>query len=126
MARWPSTAKIFLKPDGSLIARGDALVQTDLADTLDAIAKRRPARVLRRADRRQDRRRGARRRRPDDARRPEELPAVERVPVRGTYRGYDIVSMPPPSSGGVVLIEMLNILEGYLDLARRRRAADCI
>jgi gamma-glutamyltranspeptidase/glutathione hydrolase len=36
--------------------------------------------------------------------------------VRGTYRGYDIVSMPPPSSGGVHLIEMLNILEGY-DLA---------
>jgi gamma-glutamyltranspeptidase/glutathione hydrolase len=33
--------------------------------------------------------------------------------VRGTYRGYDIVSMPPPSSGGVELIEMLNILEGY-------------
>ena len=37
---------------------------------------------------------------------------VERAPVRGTYRGYDIVSMPPPSSGGVHLIEMLNILEG--------------
>ena len=36
--------------------------------------------------------------------------AVERVPVRGSYRGYDIVSMPPPSSGGVDLIEMLNIL----------------
>jgi gamma-glutamyltranspeptidase/glutathione hydrolase len=42
--------------------------------------------------------------------------AVERVPVRGTYRGYDIISMPPPSSGGVALVEMLNILEGY-DLA---------
>ena len=39
--------------------------------------------------------------------------AVERPPVRGSYRGYDIVSMPPPSSGGVHLIEMLNILEGY-------------
>ena len=36
--------------------------------------------------------------------------------MRGTYRGYDIISMPPPSSGGVALIEMLNILEGY-DLA---------
>jgi gamma-glutamyltranspeptidase / glutathione hydrolase len=42
--------------------------------------------------------------------------AVERTPVRGSYRGYDIVSMPPPSSGGVELIEMLNILDGY-DLA---------
>jgi gamma-glutamyltranspeptidase/glutathione hydrolase len=39
--------------------------------------------------------------------------AVEREAVRGTYRGYDIVAMPPPSSGGVHLIEMLNILEGF-------------
>jgi gamma-glutamyltranspeptidase/glutathione hydrolase len=45
---------------------------------------------------------------------------VERAPVRGTYRGYDIVSMPPPSSGGVHLIEMLNILEGY-DLGKLGR-----
>jgi gamma-glutamyltranspeptidase/glutathione hydrolase len=39
--------------------------------------------------------------------------AKEREPVRGHYRGYEVVSMPPPSSGGAVLIEMLNILEGY-------------
>ncbi|PJA97764.1 MAG: gamma-glutamyltransferase [Ignavibacteriales bacterium CG_4_9_14_3_um_filter_30_11] len=38
---------------------------------------------------------------------------VEREPVIGTYRGYKIVSMPPPSSGGIALIEMLNILENY-------------
>ena len=37
--------------------------------------------------------------------------AKERAPVRGTYRGFEIISMPPPSSGGVALIEMLNILE---------------
>jgi len=37
----------------------------------------------------------------------------EREPVRGTYRGYEIVSAPPPSSGGIALIELLNILEGY-------------
>ena len=43
-----------------------------------------------------------------------------RTPVRGTYRGYDIISMPPPSSGGVHLIEMLNILEGY-DFAKLSR-----
>jgi gamma-glutamyltranspeptidase/glutathione hydrolase len=41
----------------------------------------------------------------------------EREPIRGTYRGYDIISAPPPSSGGVALIEILNILEGY-DLAK--------
>jgi gamma-glutamyltranspeptidase / glutathione hydrolase len=41
----------------------------------------------------------------------------EREPVRGTYRGYEIISAPPPSSGGTVLVESLNILEGY-DLAK--------
>jgi gamma-glutamyltranspeptidase / glutathione hydrolase len=39
--------------------------------------------------------------------------ARERKPIHGTYRGFDIYSMPPPSSGGIALVEMLNILEGY-------------
>jgi gamma-glutamyltranspeptidase/glutathione hydrolase len=39
--------------------------------------------------------------------------AKERQPVRGNYRGHEVISMPPPSSGGAVLIQMLNILEGY-------------
>jgi gamma-glutamyltranspeptidase/glutathione hydrolase len=39
--------------------------------------------------------------------------AKERTPVRGNYRGHEIISMPPPSSGGAVLVEMLNILEGF-------------
>jgi gamma-glutamyltranspeptidase/glutathione hydrolase len=43
----------------------------------------------------------------------------EREVVRGSYRGYDIISAPPPSSGGTALIEILNILEGY-DLAKYR------
>jgi gamma-glutamyltranspeptidase/glutathione hydrolase len=43
--------------------------------------------------------------------------AKERTPLRGNYRGHDIISMPPPSSGGAVLIQMLNILEGY-DLSK--------
>jgi len=42
--------------------------------------------------------------------------AQERTPIHGTYRGYDIISMPPPSSGGTALVEMLNVLEGF-DLA---------
>ena len=48
--------------------------------------------------------------------------AKERAPLRTTYRGYEIISMPPPSSGGAVLIEMLNILEGY-DLGKMNWAA---
>ncbi len=43
--------------------------------------------------------------------------AIRRAPIRGAYRGHEILSMPPISSGGTALIEMLNILEGY-DLAR--------
>lgn len=39
--------------------------------------------------------------------------AIERQPVRGHYRGYEVVSMPPPSSGGIHIIEILNILEQY-------------
>ncbi len=42
--------------------------------------------------------------------------AKERVPIQGTYRGFEVTSMPPPSSGGIAIVEMLNMLEGY-DLA---------
>lgn len=52
--------------------------------------------------------------------------AKERQPIRGAYRGYGIISMPPPSSGGIVLVEMLNMLEGF-DVGRMgpRSAARC-
>lgn len=50
--------------------------------------------------------------------------AKERQPVIGTYRGYHIVSMPPPSSGGTVLIEMLNMLEAYGELPKINPQAD--
>jgi gamma-glutamyltranspeptidase/glutathione hydrolase len=43
----------------------------------------------------------------------EKYEAKERTPVRGTYRGYEILGMPPPSSGGIAVVQMLNILEGY-------------
>jgi gamma-glutamyltranspeptidase/glutathione hydrolase len=111
--KWPSSAKVFLKSDGQSYAQGDKLVQTDLADTLEAIAKSGPRAfyqgpiaekiasavrsaggVMTAADLKSYR-------------------AVERTPLRGRYHGYDIVSMPPPSSGGTHLIEILNILEGY-------------
>ena len=50
----------------------------------------------------------------------------ERAPIRGSYRGYDIISMPPPSSGGVALVQMLNILEGYDLRAMRHNSAPYI
>jgi len=47
----------------------------------------------------------------------EKYQPMEREPITGNYRGYEIVSMPPPSSGGIALVELLNILENY-DLAK--------
>jgi gamma-glutamyltranspeptidase/glutathione hydrolase len=49
-----------------------------------------------------------------------------RVPLRGTYRGYDVLAMPPISSGGTALIEMLNILEGYDLKAKGFGSADTV
>jgi gamma-glutamyltranspeptidase/glutathione hydrolase len=46
--------------------------------------------------------------------------ARERAPIRGTYRGFEIISMAPPSSGGVTLVETLNVLEGYWSSPRKR------
>jgi gamma-glutamyltranspeptidase/glutathione hydrolase len=113
LAHWPASARIFSRADGTSLQEGDRLVQTDLAATLTAIAEQGPhgfyegpvAEKLTAGIR--------------DAggiMTTEDLKsysAVIRAPVRGSYRGYDIVSMPLPSSGGVVLVEMLNILEGF-------------
>jgi gamma-glutamyltranspeptidase / glutathione hydrolase len=116
LARWPSSAQIFLKPDGTTLAAGDRLVQPDLANTLAAIAKDGPrafyeGTIAEKIAASVQAAGGVMT--VDDLK---NYHAVERAPMRGTYRGYDIVSMAPPSSGGVALIEMLNILEGY-DLA---------
>src|SRR5262249_29448312 len=46
--------------------------------------------------------------------------AKERKPIHGTYRGYDVYGPPPPSSGGICLVEMLNILENF-DLRKHGR-----
>src|SRR5437868_10890988 len=113
LVRWPASAKIFSRADGTSLRQDDTLVQTDLAATLVAIAEQGPrgfyegpvAEKLAAAVR--------------DAggiMTSEDLKsyqAIVRVPVRGSYRGYDILAMPQPSSGGVVLLETLNILEGF-------------
>ena len=113
MARWPSTAKLFLKADGSLIARGTLLVQTDLAATLESISKQGPRAFYEGpvADKISAAVRDAGGLMTSDDLK--NYKAVERPVLRGNYRGYSIVSMPPPSSGGVVLLEMLNVLEGF-------------
>jgi gamma-glutamyltranspeptidase/glutathione hydrolase len=111
--RYPSSARIFLKADGSVYEPGEIWTQPDLAATLERIQRRGKAGFYRGvtatllADFMQEN--GGIITLADL----ERYEAVEREPVRGTYRGYEIVSMPPPSSGGVALIEMLNTLEGY-------------
>src|SRR5471032_1375417 len=120
LARWPSSSGILLKNGGQPLEAGDRLIQFDLADTLRSIAREGPRAFYqgRTAARIADavRKAGGIMTKEDLA----SYQAIERPVVRGTYRGYDIVSMPPPSSGGVHLIEMLNILEGY-DLAKLGR-----
>jgi gamma-glutamyltranspeptidase/glutathione hydrolase len=115
LGKFPESRRIFQR-DGNYYQPGEIFRQPDLARTLERIAAK-----------------------PDDfyhGALAKELAAAmqkggglitaddlahyevkEREPVRGTYRGYEIISAPPPSSGGTVLIESLNILEGY-DLAK--------
>jgi gamma-glutamyltranspeptidase / glutathione hydrolase len=119
LGRWPSTATIFFNGDKPL-REGERLYQFDLADTLRAVAEKgasafyegRIARQIADAVHAAGGIMTA-----DDLK---NYRAIERPVVRGSYRGYDIASMPPPSAGGVHLIEMLNILEGY-DLAKLGR-----
>ncbi len=109
----PLLARIFLRPDGTPFQPGDRMIQTDLADTLAAIAADGPAAFY-------------------AGRIPAAVEAASRAgggiitaadftayrvnqaaPLRCSYRGYVFHSAPPPSSGGTTLCEILNILEGY-------------
>jgi gamma-glutamyltranspeptidase/glutathione hydrolase len=113
LARWPTAAKIFSRADGSPLREGDRLFQTDLAATLEAIAAQ-GARGFYEGPVADKLANGIRDAggiiTGDDLK---SYQAVEREPMRGSYRGYDIIAMPLPSSGGVVLLETLNILEGF-------------
>ncbi len=112
-SRWPAAAKIFSRPDGSSLREGDSLVQTDLAVTLSAIAAQ-GSRGFYQGPVAEKLAAGVREAggimTVDDLK---SYQPVIRTPVRGSYRGFEIISMPPPSSGGVVLLETLNILEGF-------------
>jgi gamma-glutamyltranspeptidase/glutathione hydrolase len=115
LAKFPESKRIFQR-DGNYYKPGEIFRQPDLARTLDRIAKNpddfyrgQMARELTSAIQR-----GGGLITTDDLAHYE---VKEREPVRGTYRDYDLISAPPPSSGGTALLEILNILEGY-DLAK--------
>ncbi|MGC1035080.1 gamma-glutamyltransferase [Pantoea agglomerans] len=113
----PNSKAIFYKPDGTPWQKGDRLVQKNLAHSLQLIARQGPdafykgeiadeiagemaqhGGLINKADLAAYR-------------------AVERKPISGTYRGYEVFSMPPPSSGGIHIVQILNILENF-DLAK--------
>ncbi|WP_442798337.1 gamma-glutamyltransferase [Pantoea vagans] len=113
----PNSKAIFYKPDGTPWQKGDRLVQKNLAHSLQLIARQGPdafykgeiadeiagemaqhGGLISKADLAAYR-------------------AVERQPISGTYRGYEVLSMPPPSSGGIHIVQILNILENF-DLAK--------
>jgi gamma-glutamyltranspeptidase/glutathione hydrolase len=113
LAKDPEAAKIFLKPDGSPYKAGERLVQADLAATLSAISekgqnafyKEKTAELIAAASQAK----GGILSKEDF----EQYRVRELKPVTCSYRGYEIVSSPPPSSGGIIICEILNVLEGY-------------
>ncbi|WP_203301011.1 gamma-glutamyltransferase [Marinobacter sediminum] len=126
LERWPATRSTFYKRDGSAYQPGETFRQPKLANTLQRIAEKgvdgfyqgktadlivkemeRHGGLITKAD----------------------LSAYEpvvRSPVHGTYRGYDIYSMSPPSSGGTHIVQILNILEGFPIRESGHNTADTI
>ena len=109
----PVAAKIFLRPDGKPFQPGDRLVQKDLATTLGLIARQGPAAFYKgpiaKAVERASKANGGILTAQDFA----NYTVTEGAPVTCSYRGYVLVSSPPPSSGGTTICEILNVLEGY-------------
>ncbi len=120
--KFPSTVRAYGKPGGGLWVAGDTLVLPDLARSLEAIATDGPeafytGRIADQIASAMAANGGIISKADLAGYRP-----VERAPVRGTFMGYEIISMPPPSSGGVALVTMLNILE-RVNIAGRPRFA---
>jgi gamma-glutamyltranspeptidase/glutathione hydrolase len=117
MAKYPASVAAYGKPGGGEWVAGDTIVLRDLGRTLRAIATKGPnafytgwiadsiaASMARNGGLISKRDLAA-------------YQAKTRTPLHGTYRGYDLITMPPPTSGGVTMLEMLNILERF-DLAK--------
>jgi gamma-glutamyltranspeptidase / glutathione hydrolase len=124
LAEFPESKRIFLR-DGNYYQPGEVFKQPELARTLERLA-RDPDTFYRGAMAREL---AAAIHKGGGLITAGDLAAYEvkeREPIRGSYRGYDIISAPPPSSGGVALVEILNILEGF-DLAKLgNRSGDAI
>jgi len=112
LSKYPESNRVFLR-SGKFYNEGDLFVQPDLAQTLGRIERLgaqefytgKTAQLI--AD---DMKANGGLITLDDLK---NYQAKERTPLTGTYRGYQIVTMPPPSSGGIVMLQVLNMLEGY-------------
>jgi gamma-glutamyltranspeptidase/glutathione hydrolase len=110
--QFPTSRRIFLK-DGKLYNEGEVFKQPELAETLRRMKEEGPREFYEGRTARfivEDVKSNGGLITFQDLK---DYKPVEREPLRGTYRGYDVITMPPPSSGGVALLEMLNILENY-------------
>ncbi|MBB1321698.1 gamma-glutamyltransferase [Shewanella sp. SR43-8] len=113
ITQWPSSAEVFYHADGSNYQVNELFKQPELAQSLSLIAEKgskgfyqgetaeKIVSAVQNA--------GGVMSLTDLA----NYKVIERQPVRGQYRGYEVVSMPPPSSGGIHIIEMLNVLEQF-------------
>ena len=112
MKRYPASLAQFSR-NGTPYAPGDVLKQPDLARSLDRIANQGPAGFYdgetARLIEQEMRANGGIITREDL----KAYKALKRAPLRGTYRGYEILGMPPVSSGGIAVVQALNILEGF-------------
>lgn len=124
LAQFPDSKRIFQR-DGNYYEPGEIFRQPELAHTLERIAAK-PDDFYKGAlaqEIAEEMQRGGGLITAQDL---ADYDVKERQPVRGMYRGYEIISAPPPSSGGITMLETLNILEGY-DLAQMgNRSADAI
>ena len=120
MAPYPASVAAYRKPAGGDWQPGDTIVLADLGRTLAAIARGGPDVFYRgwiadslAADMQRN---GGLITKRDLS----EYRARERPPIRGTFKGYDVIAMPPPSSGGVAMVEILNVLS-HFDLKKQGR-----
>ena len=113
LCRNEATCKYYFKEGGVPYKAGDVLVQKDLGRTLKLIAEHGPdgfyaGETAAKIGQEMQRGGGL-----VDLKSLASYEVDVRVPVRGSYRGYEIVAMPPPSSGGVHILQMLNTLEQF-------------
>lgn len=110
---WPTTAAVMFKHDTTTWGVGDTFVQKDLAATLKRIAKDGAEEFYHGKTAQEIASFMAENGGLITAEDLAGYKPIIREPIHGTYHGYDIYSMPPPSSGGVHLVQMLNMLEGW-------------